>query len=119
MPIPAPPGLREHVPLAPLTTLGLGGPARWFLHAGSGEEVRAGLAWARQERLPVTILGGGSNVIVPDSGLDALVLQVAIPGLSVTEGAGGTVVDAGAGVMWDELVAEAVRRGAAGVECLS
>ncbi len=119
MPIPAPPGLQERVPLAPLTTLGLGGPARWFLRAASAEEVRGGLAWARQERLPVTILGGGSNVIVPDTGLDALVLQVAIPGLAFVEAEGGTTVDAGAGVAWDELVAEAVKRGAAGVECLS
>jgi UDP-N-acetylmuramate dehydrogenase len=119
MPIPTPPGLREHVPLAPLTTLGLGGPARWFLRAGSEAEVRVGLEWARQERLPAMILGGGSNVIVPDAGLDALVLQVAIPGLAITETDGGTMVDAGAGVAWDELVAEVVRRGAAGVECLS
>ncbi len=119
MPTPAPPGLQERVPLAPLTTLGLGGPARWFLRAASAAEVRAGLEWARQERLPVTILGGGSNVIVPDAGLDALVLQVAIPGLAFADADGGTTVDAGAGVAWDELVAEAVRRGAAGVECLS
>lgn len=119
MPIPVPPGLRERVPLAPLTTLGLGGPARWFLRAASVEEVRAGLEWARQERLPVTILGGGSNVIVPDAGLDALVVQVVIPGLAFSEAEGGTTVDAGAGVGWDELVAEAVHRGAAGVECLS
>jgi UDP-N-acetylmuramate dehydrogenase len=119
MPIPVPSGLREHVPLAPLTTLGLGGPARWFLLARSGAEVRAGLEWAGQERLPVTVLGGGSNVIVPDAGLDALVLQVAIPGLAFPEAEGGTTADAGAGVAWDELVAEAVRRGAAGVECLS
>src|SRR5690606_8598926 len=113
------PGLPERVPLAPLTTLGLGGPARWFLRAASAAEVRAGLEWARQERLPVTILGGGSNVIVPDAGLEALVLQVAIPGLAFPAPDGGTTVDAGAGVAWDDLVAEAVRRGAAGVECLS
>lgn len=119
MPIPAPSGLQEHVPLAPLTTLRLGGPARWYLRCASVGEVRAGLGWARQERLRVTILGGGSNVIVPDAGLDAFVLRVAIPGVSFAEEAGGTIVDAGAGVTWDELVAEAVRRGAAGVECLS
>ncbi|HSE28270.1 MAG TPA: UDP-N-acetylmuramate dehydrogenase [Gemmatimonadales bacterium] len=119
MPIPAPLGLRERVPLAPLTTLGLGGPARWFLRCASPADLRTALAWGRQERLPVIILGGGSNVIVPDAGLDALVLQVAIPGVTFAEARQETIVDAGAGVAWDELVAEAVRRGAAGVECLS
>jgi UDP-N-acetylmuramate dehydrogenase len=119
MPLPVPPGLRERVPLAPFTTLGLGGPARWFLRAASVAEVVAGLAWARQEGLPVTILGGGSNVIVPDAGLEGLVLQVAIPGLAFSEAEAAVIVDAGAGVAWDDLVAEAVRRGAAGVECLS
>lgn len=119
MPTPAPAGLREQVPLAPLTTLHLGGPARWLLRCTSEADVRAGLAWARDTGCRAVVLGGGSNVIVPDAGLDALVLQVAIPGLEFVEAEGGTAVEAGAGVEWDELVAESVARGLAGVECLS
>ena len=119
MPLPHPPGLREQVPLAPLTTLGLGGPARWFLDAPDESAIRSGLAWARDAGVRVVILGGGSNVVVPDAGIDGLVLRVSVPGLTFSTAGGTVVVDAGAGVAWDDLVAGAVRRGAAGVECLS
>ena len=119
MPLPLPPGLRERVPLAPLTTLGLGGPARWFLDAPNETAIRSGLAWARDAGVRVVVLGGGSNVVVPDSGIDGLVLRVSVPGLTFSASDGTVAVDAGAGVAWDDLVAEAVRRGAAGAECLS
>ncbi len=119
MPLPDPSGLRERVPLAPLTTLGLGGPARWFLACASEDAIRAGLAWAGDRRIRVVVLGGGSNVIVPDAGLDALVLHVTIPGIAFAEDPAGVRVEAGAGVPWDDLVRAAVDRGLAGVECLS
>ena len=60
--------LREQVPLAPYTTLGLGGEARYFVECGSEDEVRAALAYAAERRLPAYVLGGGSNVVFLDSG---------------------------------------------------
>ena len=118
-PLSPPPGLREGVPLAPLTTLRLGGPARWYLHCTSGEALRQGLEWARSSGIRTIILGGGSNVVVPDAGLDALVLHVGLGSLEFAADDGAVEVRAGAGIEWDELVRQAVGRGLAGVECLS
>lgn len=114
-----PQGLREAVPLAPLTTLRLGGAARWYLRCTSEDEVRQGLAWARESGIRTVVLGGGSNVVVPDEGLDALVLHVGLGSLDFVPVDGKVEIRAGAGVEWEVLVREAVARGLAGVECLS
>ena len=107
------------VPLAPLTTLELGGPARFFVRAEDEATVAQALHWARGRGLPVFVLGGGSNLVVSDDGFEGLVLQAALPGLTFREEGGEVLVEAGAGQPWDALVAEAVGRGLGGVECLS
>jgi UDP-N-acetylmuramate dehydrogenase len=109
----------EHVPLAPLTSLGVGGPARWFVRAGSVPEIMAADRFRRSRNLPVFVLGGGSNVVVADRGFEGLVLQVNLKGVAWRRVAGDTIVTAGAGEAWDDIVAGAVERGLAGVECLS
>lgn len=111
--------LREHVPLAPFCTLGVGGPARYFVEARDEATVLAARAWARERGVALRVLGGGSNVVVADEGVDALVVRLALRGLSVETGGDGVVVRAAAGEPWDGLVALAVERGWAGVECLS
>jgi UDP-N-acetylmuramate dehydrogenase len=73
--------IQENVPLAPLTTLGVGGPARWFYAARSVPEVERAVAFARHHGLDLFVLGGGSNVVVADRGFDGLVLNVAIGGI--------------------------------------
>lgn len=114
------PDLRESVPLAPLTTLGLGGPARWLALATEPEHVATAWAWCRARNVPLFVIGGGSNLVIADEGLDALVLRMAIAGITFESQAdGSTRVTAGAGEAWDDLVALAVARGLAGVECLS
>jgi UDP-N-acetylmuramate dehydrogenase len=110
--------LREHVPLAPYTTLGLGGDARYFVECSSPDQVRAALTYGSDRRLPVYILGGGSNVVFPDGGFPGLVLRVTIGGLDYRDGPGPEVT-AGAGVDWDTVVQGAVERGWTGIECLS
>jgi UDP-N-acetylmuramate dehydrogenase len=107
------------VPLAPLTTLELGGPARYFVRADDEAAVGEALTWARQRGVPVFVLGGGSNLVVADAGFEGLVLQVAPPGLRFRGDGGEVLVEAGAGQPWDALVAEAVARDLAGVECLA
>ncbi len=115
-----PEGLRENVPLGALTTLGVGGPARWLLPWQNVDELRQGLEFATQQDVPWWLLGGGSNVIVADAGLPGLVLQPTGTALEVTEAAGNTqIVGVDAGVVWDELVRWSVARGLAGIECLS
>src|SRR5437879_12865448 len=74
---------REQVPLAPFTTLGLGGPARYFHACATAAELREALTLAGQRRLRVQIIGGGSNLVVADAGFPGAVLKVAIRGVAV------------------------------------
>ena len=113
----APSGLRQFVPLAPLTTFELGGPARYVQDVGSYRRVKEAVDWARRRHVPVVVLGGGSNVVVADEGFDGLVLRPVFDGLEVE--AGGSRLAAGAGVVWDDVVALAVERGLTGIECLA
>jgi UDP-N-acetylmuramate dehydrogenase len=110
--------VREQVPLAPYTTLGFGGPARYFAECGSEAQVRAALTWARERGLRVAVLGGGSNVVFADGGFPGLVLRVAIDGVEFRDGLAPGIM-AGAGAEWDAVVRGAVERGWAGLECLS
>jgi UDP-N-acetylmuramate dehydrogenase len=107
------------VVLAGRTTMGVGGPARGWLDAHDDEELLQGLEWAHARTLAVTALGGGSNVVCADRGIEALVLRPRHAGLAATVSGGEATVEAGAGVGWDSLVGWTVARGYAGLECLS
>ncbi len=107
---------RENVRLAEYTTIGLGGPARYFAECTSEDEIREGLRFGREHGLRVLILGGGSNLLIPDAGWDGLVLRVRPRGVEFD---GASRVHAMAGEDWDEPVAACVARGLAGLECLS
>jgi UDP-N-acetylmuramate dehydrogenase len=111
--------IQDQVPLAPLTTLELGGPARFFVRADSEAAVAEALIWAKRRGVPVFVLGGGSNLVVADAGFEGLVMQVAPPGLDFHDAGGEVLVEAGAGQPWDALVDQAVARNLAGVECLA
>jgi UDP-N-acetylmuramate dehydrogenase len=111
--------LLENVPLAPYCTLGVGGAARFFLEARDERTVLDALAWTKARGLPFRVLGGGSNLVVADAGVDALVARIAIPGIGTREVAGAIELTAAAGEPWDALVALTVERGWAGLECLS
>jgi UDP-N-acetylmuramate dehydrogenase len=109
----------EHLPLAPHCTLGVGGPARFFLEAAAEAEILQAVDWAVTRGLTVRILGGGSNLVIADEGVDGLVLKMALRGVTVREVAGAVEVTAAAGEPWDALVRHTVERGWAGLECLS
>jgi UDP-N-acetylenolpyruvoylglucosamine reductase len=68
--------LRRDQPLAPMTTIGTGGPARYFARVGSRGELPELLAWAQQQREPVFVLGSGSNLLVADEGVPGLVIKL-------------------------------------------
>src|SRR5207249_3291513 len=70
--------LREQEPLAQHTTLGLGGPARYFHECTTEAELREALTWARERRLRAQIMVGGSNLVVADGGFAGFVLKLAI-----------------------------------------
>ena len=103
------------MPLAPLTTLQIGGPARFFVRAESAEEVAGAFELATMRGLRVFVLGGGSNLLVADDGFDGLVIQTALRGIDRD----GHTITAGAGEDWDTLVSLCVAEGLGGVECLS
>ena len=118
--------MRRDVALAELTTLGLGGRARYFIEAANETDVRAAIRWADGENLRTFVIGGGSNVVIPDDGIDGLVLRMSSAGLwtegGMTPGAepgGDVLLVAEAGVAWDRVVVHAVERDLAGIECLS
>ncbi len=108
--------IREDIPLAPFTTFGIGGPARYFTTARTEADVEKAVAFARERDLPLFVLGGGSNLLVRDEGFSGLVTQIAIPGVDRPT---GELLDAGAGESWDALVDHAITRNLAGIECLA
>ena len=111
--------IQENVPLAPLTTLGVGGRARFFVRAESVRVVEEAVAFARGRELPLFVLGGGSNLLISDRGWDGLVLQVGILGADERLEQSKVVFEAGAGVDWDAFVAHCVAANCGGIECLS
>jgi UDP-N-acetylmuramate dehydrogenase len=111
--------IQENVPLAPLTTLEVGGPARYFVEAKTILEVQEAATISRTRGLPLFVLGGGSNLVVSDAGWPGLVLRIAIGGIEQRERDGKSLFDVGAGESWDRFVARAVAANFAGVECLS
>jgi UDP-N-acetylmuramate dehydrogenase len=114
-----PPVVREDVPLAPLTTFELGGPARFFCQMASSEDAVWALRWAADHDLPVFVLGGGSNLLVSDAGFPGLVVQLTARGTEFRSDGDRVVLEAQAGQPWDDAVAAAVARDLAGIECLS
>ena len=116
----APRRLQRNVPLAPLTTLDIGGPAKSFVRAESVDEIREVMAWAGAQREPLFVLGSGSNVLIADEGFDGVVLQIDLRGITVRdESAEAVMVYVAAGERWDDFVAFAADRAWAGIECLS
>lgn len=115
--------IQENVPLAPLTTLQVGGAARYFAELKREDEVREAAQFAKARDLPLFVLGGGSNLVIADSGWPGLVLKIAIGGITsprANDAPGNAVLfSVGAGVNWDDFVAQAVVQNCAGVECLS
>ncbi|HEX4285242.1 MAG TPA: UDP-N-acetylmuramate dehydrogenase [Terracidiphilus sp.] len=111
--------VEENKPLARFTTFDIGGPARWFVEAANEVDVADAAAWAKAKSLPLFVLGGGSNLLVADSGFDGLVLHIGIKGITTYNESDGALYAVGAGEEWDQFVQQAVNAGSAGIECLS
>lgn len=112
---------RYDVPLAPLTTLRVGGPARRLVTATSTDELVDAVREVDDADEPLLILSGGSNLVIADAGFDGTVVKVATSGVRVESAdlCGGAVVRVAAGQDWDAFVERTVAEGWAGVECLS
>jgi UDP-N-acetylmuramate dehydrogenase len=114
-----PRSLQENVSLAPMTTLKVGGPARFFIRAETEGEVIEAFSYAAAIGDEIFVLGGGSNVLISDRGFDGLVIQPALKRIEMFPEKGDVRVEAGAGEDWDPFVRECVANDLAGLECLS
>ena len=101
------------------TTLHLGGPATAMAEVADPAAAVDALSLARDRGWPVLVLGGGSNLVVSDAGWDGLVIRYTGRAIERIDGGGTAHLRVGAGLGWDALVAWTVRRGLAGLECLS
>lgn len=109
---------QSDVALAPLSTMGVGGAARYFVSAATEFEVCDALHWAGAHSTPVHVLGGGSNVVIADDGVDGLVVHLNIRGVEES-GSRQCTYRVGAGETWDAFVASTVAADCSGLECLS
>lgn len=109
----------EGVPLAAHTTLAVGGPARYFATCADAAALAELQTWSRDSGVPMLVLGAGSNVLVSDRGFDGLVVAMSGGGITFERQGEEVLVQADAGVEWDELVRRTVEEGLGGLECLS
>jgi UDP-N-acetylmuramate dehydrogenase len=110
---------KENVSLAPYTTFGVGGPARYFTEAATERDIRDVIDFVQTKRLPLFVLGGGSNLIVSDAGFPGVVMRIAVRGIDESAAQGKRLFQAGAGEDWDTFVAHTISENCAGLECLS
>ncbi len=107
--------IEKNVFLAPFTTFGIGGPAVCMVRAKTLDDMRAAFALAKEQKLKVLMLGGGSNMLVADEGFDGMVVKIELQGITRE----GDLLVAVAGEPWDGLVQRAVQEGLWGIENLS
>ncbi len=112
--------VHTNIPLKNMTTMRLGGPARFFAEARTPQEVQSLYQNAHNKRLPVFILGGGSNVIAHDEGYAGLIIRIKINGFeTVADDLYSTTLKIGAGEEWDAVVKRTVDMRLSGIEALS
>jgi UDP-N-acetylmuramate dehydrogenase len=111
--------IEEQVPLASLTTLRIGGSARFAAACHSLEDVKAAIALAQDRGLPFRVVGGGSNILASDDGFPGVALLMRADGIEEVADKGGMLLIADAGASWDGLVARACARGLWGLENLA
>jgi len=107
--------VKEHIPLASYTTFKIGGLARYFVEVKSEDKIREAVAWAKERGLRHILLSGCSNVLIPDEGLDALVIHISSENHSFADTE--LVADAGCDLL--ALIREAGKRGLGGWEKLA
>ena len=109
----------EQVLLAPYTTFGIGGPARWFVEASTEDEVLEAVRFAQARNASLFVLGGGSNLLVSDAGFQGVVLRISLKGVEQKGTSESTIFSVAAGEDWDAFVTLAVGQNYAGIECLA
>ncbi len=111
--------IQENISLARYTTFKIGGLAKYFVVVKTVSDLIKAVNFAKQNSLPLFILGGGSNLLVSDNGFLGLVVKMEIKGIDFIERKNETDIIAGAGEVWDNLVKKTVEKNLIGLENLS
>lgn len=111
--------IAEHVPLASLTTFGVGGRARFFAEVQTEKDIEDAVSYARARGLAIYPMGAGSNILVPDTGVDGLVMKIAMRDIALHDAGAEMLLVAGAGAQWEDVVDRAVEQGLYGIENLA
>lgn len=111
--------LKENVPLQSLTTFRVGGRARYLAEVENEGQLIAAVNFAMRKRMGIFILGGGSDILISDEGFDGLVIRYKDKSIEFSADNNHFLVTAGAGGVWDTLVARCVKKGLQGIECMS
>lgn len=109
----------EYVPLAPLTTLGVGGRARFFAEVQTEKDIEEAVSYAHAHGLAIYPIGAGSNILVPDKGVDGLVMKISMRDIALHDAGEEMFLVADAGARWEDVVDHAVERGLYGIENLA
>lgn len=104
--------IQQNIPLAPMTTFKIGGPAKYFVEIKTKEELAAAFDWACENKEPVFILAGGSNVLINDKGVDGLVIKMRNDGIAVK----GARLECGAGACLMAAARAAISENLTGLE---
>jgi UDP-N-acetylmuramate dehydrogenase len=109
-----------NIPLKELTSFKVGGPADYFVVVKTVDDVVRVLDYARERSIEVLVLGGGSNIVMSDSGFRGLVMYMQISGFQIVEeNSDQVLVQISSGENWDKVVDTAVQNGWWGIENLS
>jgi UDP-N-acetylmuramate dehydrogenase len=112
--------LHENHPLASLTSFKIGGPARYFVEIDQIGAIPPLIRFATAKKLPIFILGQGSNSLIHDAGFPGLVIKIGFKGQTIlAETAQNVTLGIAAGEIWDDIAAEAARQGWWGIENLA
>lgn len=109
----------ENEKLAPYTTFKIGGATRFFCKVKDQFDALQAFEFAKEKNLPALVLGGGSNVLISDSGFNGIVLKIENKGIEVIENPTDVLLKVASGEVWDEVVAFAVKNNWWGIENLS
>ncbi|MGC8494208.1 MAG: UDP-N-acetylmuramate dehydrogenase [Syntrophobacteraceae bacterium] len=111
--------VEENFPLWPLTTFGVGGPAKYYVSVDSEAHALEALEFAEKRGCPLLLLGGGSNVLINDEGFPGLVIRNGIKGVTSRTEGDYSLIHACSGECWQEFVDWCVSEDLQGLECLS
>jgi UDP-N-acetylmuramate dehydrogenase len=112
--------IQSNIPLRKLTTMKLGGNARFVTEVHTANEVATVCRDAKTKALPIFVIGSGSNIIAKDEGFNGIIIRMRIPGFEVVaDDMDSTTIRVGAGENWDSIVERAVGMNLCGIEAMS